>query len=144
MNETSVGTFDPLRNGVRSIEMVVPEQDQRTDELLASGPELRGAKQRIELRGQVAFGEHAGTRPGPERGVLLCRQEFRDLRRNIARHALELGGEAASSQPRFRPNELPSGLSIVLSDMDGRELMLAPGGVAHNTCSTEWKDCCAE
>ena len=67
VNKTAVRVLDTLGDLVGSVQMVVPEQEQRPDEILLRGGQLGFTKKRVKFGDEGGFSKYPGTGFGPER-----------------------------------------------------------------------------
>ena len=66
MHQTAVRVLDALRDGVRCIKVVMPEQDQRADKIAGNWRQLEMAEAGSQSCFQFCEGPRSGTRPGPQ------------------------------------------------------------------------------
>ena len=76
MNVSAISVFDTLRLRMGRIEMIVPEQDERTDQLFGRRGELSLFKYLSESFVQTSFWQHTRTRARTERRKFGCVEQF--------------------------------------------------------------------
>jgi hypothetical protein len=94
MEVGAVGVVNLLRDDVGGVEMVVPQKDERANELSLGGLELEVGKNDVECFGDFGLGKDTGAWAGAEFGRIAGRQKLLEMQGSgFGRHGLRLKSE---------------------------------------------------
>jgi len=66
MNKRSIGVMNVLGDGMGTVEVIVPQEDQGSEQLLFGNRDFFGDEESLELALELGFGFDAGARPRPK------------------------------------------------------------------------------